>query len=379
MFIYILPILAIIISILFIQKKQKITEGWTGTAGRLAAQAAQKAQAAARQAAQAAARQAAQATQAAQAGATQAAQAEATSQAAKQQQAQSVASVEQNNLASQWIKEQIGKAPQPTGVQTGTTKCHIENCVKPEKVRGGCIGETDPTDRRGYNDNPIEKSDKSLYKSCNHTCLMPGTSGYKDLMPAKMADYKVELHGCRTDEQCKDCGRVAVSVPNKSGFWKYIDKGASGIKRFWTQHSLKFDDSNKAKGYLQGYMTSCEQKRVQGLHKNSCPADLWTPEERKRKKAEALASLEKSGAEKENTVTAMSNNADTTTGNMFLDVTNPSHIGKKDMSIEDYYNRRILNNNKENRLGGSKSLYTDQYKPDNKRKIQYFNSVWKLF
>ena len=49
------------------------------------------------------------------------------------------------------------------------------------------------------------------------------------------------------------------------------------------------------------------------------------------------------------------------------------------MSLEDYYNRRILNNNKENRLGGSKSLYTDQYKPDNKRKIQYFNSVWKLF
>ncbi len=75
----------------------------------------------------------------------------------------------------------------------------------------------------------------------------------------------------------------------------------------------------------------------------------------------------------------MSNNADTTTGNMFLDINNPSHIGQKDMSLEDYYNRRILNNNKENRLGGSKSSYTEQYKPDNKRKIQYFNSVWKLF
>jgi len=310
-----------------------------------------------------------------------------TSQAnsAQQQQAQSAASVEQSNLASEWIKQQIGKAPQhdPTGVQTGTTKCHIENCVKPDKVGGGCIGETDPTDRRGYNDNPIEKSDKSLYKSCNHKCLLPGTAGYKDLMPSNMADYKVEVHGCRTDTQCNACGRVAVDVPSDSGFWKYINKGAMGIKRYWEQHNLKFDDSNKATGYLQGYITKCEQERMQGTHKKSCPADLWTPEERDRKKAESLAAVKKSEEENKeeeaNTVNAMSNNADTTTGNMFLDINNPSHIGQKDMSLEDYYNRRILNNNKENRLGGSKSSYTEQYKPDNKRKIQYFNSVWKLF
>ena len=270
----------------------------------------------------------------------------------------------------------------PEGVQTNTAKCP-KNCVKPEKVNSNCTGATDPLDRRGYNDNPCERANKTIFKNCNHKCLIPGMKDYKNLMPANMADYKVELHGCRYDSQCNDCGRVAVDISSSSGIWEYVKKGETAVKRFWKQHSIKFDDSNKPKGYLQGYITKCEQERMQGTHKNSCPADLWTPEERKRKKAEALAAVKKSEGEnkeeKANTVTAMSNNADTTTGNMFLDVTNPSHIGKKDMSLEDYYNRRILNNKKENRLGGSKSSYTEQYKPDNKRKIQYFNSVWKLF
>ena len=117
---------------------------------------------------------------------------------------------------------------------------------------------------------------------------------------------------------------------------------------------------------------------MQGTHKNSCPADLWSPEERKRRRAVALANL--NNAEDGSTnVHAMSNNADTSTGNMFLDITNSSDIGRKDMSLEDYYTRRILNNNGENRLGGSKSAYTKQYKPDKRRKVHYFNSVWNLF
>ena len=288
-------------------------------------------------------------------------------------------SPEQTELERRWrTPSRTYPTCTPAGVQTNTAKCP-KNCVKPQKVGGDCIGADDPTDRRGYNDNPCERADKTLFKKCNHKCLSPGMPGYTELMPANMADYNVEQHGCRNDTQCQECGRIDIDISNSSGFWKYLDKGASGIKRLWQLHSLKFDDSNKAQGYLQGYITKCEQERMQGIHKNSCPADLWTPEERKRKRAEAMAAANSSGDE-ENNVSARSNNADTSTGNMFLDINNPSHTGQKDMSLEDYYKRRILNNSSENRLGGSKTAYTKQYKPDNKgRKVHYFDSVWKLF
>ena len=284
---------------------------------------------------------------------------------------------QQVKLENTWRTSKTYPTCTPAGTQPNTAKCP-KNCVKPQDIGGDCIGADDPTDRRGYNDNPCERKDKSLFKKCNHKCLMPGMSGYEDLMPANMDDYKLEEHGCRNDAQCKECGRIDVDISSSSGFWKYIDKGAGIVKRIWHLHSLKFDDSNKATGYMQGYITKCEQERMQGIHKNSCPADLWSVEERQRKRAEAMAAAE--GKEDEETTgAAMSHNADTSTGNMFLDINNPSHIGEKDMSLEDYYSRRILNNNNENRLGGSKTAYTRQYRPDKKRKVHYFNSVWKLF
>ena len=65
---------------------------------------------------------------------------------------------------------------------------------------------------------------------------------------------------------------------------------------------------------------------------------------------------------------------------MFLDINNPHDTGTQDMSLEDYYKRRLLINSGENRLGGSKSAYTNQYKPQNRfGNIRFFNSVWKLF
>lgn len=284
---------------------------------------------------------------------------------------------QQVKLENTWRTSKTYPTCTPAGTQTNTAKCP-KNCVKPQDIGGDCIGADDPTDRRGYNDNPCERKDKSLFKKCNHKCLMPGMSGYEDLMPANMDDYKLEEHGCRNDAQCKECGRIDVDISSSSGFWKYIDKGAGIVKRIWHLHSLKFDDSNKATGYMQGYITKCEQERMQGIHKNSCPADLWSVEERQRKRAEAMAAAE-GKEDEETTAAAMSHNADTSTGNMFLDINNPSHIGEKDMSLEDYYSRRILNNNNENRLGGSKTAYTRQYRPDKKRKVHYFNSVWKLF
>ena len=75
------------------------------------------------------------------------------------------------------------------------------------------------------------------------------------------------------------------------------------------------------------------------------------------------------------------NIADTTKSNMFTDITNASNVGKKDMSLEDYYQRRILNNNTENRLGGSKQAlkYLKKMPQDDNGKVSFFNSAWKVF
>ena len=55
------------------------------------------------------------------------------------------------------------------------------------------------------------------------------------------------------------------------------------------------------------------------------------------------------------------------------DITNASNVGKKDMSLEDYYQRRILNNNTENRLGGSKQAlkYLKKMPQDNNGKVSF--------
>ena len=50
------------------------------------------------------------------------------------------------------------------------------------------------------------------------------------------------------------------------------------------------------------------------------------------------------------------------------------------MSLEDYYNTMLTIKNSENRLGGSKTAYTNRYRPQNRYgNIRFFNSIWKLF
>ena len=150
-------------------------------------------------------------------------------------------------------------------------------------------------------------------------------------------------------------------------------------KRFW-QPTFDWDPNNPNAGGAVGYadrnLTRCEMGRIQGEHNETCPADSWTAEERQRKMAASYQSHDS-----DNIVEIKPKHAsDTDTGNMFLDVTNPEHIGRRDLSLEDYYNRQLLNKYSENRLGGSKSAYTDTYKPDEgKKKPGYFDSVWKLF
>ena len=64
----------------------------------------------------------------------------------------------------------------------------------------------------------------------------------------------------------------------------------------------------------------------------------------------------------------------------YRDATNPDDFGEKDLSLDDYYKRRLLASSVENRLGGSTNAYTKTYKPLNPNaKPRFFNSVWGLF
>ena len=263
-------------------------------------------------------------------------------------------------------------------ISTSMDEC-IANCAAPLTASGNCEGERDSSDRRGYNDNPIEDGSGNLYKNCDKICLTPGMPGYNELMPTDGTPYNPLVHGCRTSVQCKSCGKVRVNIPKNSGEWKTQTRG--GVeKRFW-QPITKLRNGI---GYAKERLTECEQKRIQGIHNDTCPADSWTPEERERKMA---ASYQSYGDRDENTTEVKPKHAsDTDTGNMFLDVTNPEHIGQRDLSLEDYYNRQLLNKYSENRLGGSKSAYTDTYKPDGEKKSRviltaygnYFNDIINL-
>ena len=67
-------------------------------------------------------------------------------------------------------------------------------------------------------------------------------------------------------------------------------------------------------------------------------------------------------------------------GSPYTDMTNNMDIGKKDLSLDDFYKRNLLKNKVENRLGGSDNAYTKTYKPLNpEARPKFFNSAWGLF
>ena len=67
-------------------------------------------------------------------------------------------------------------------------------------------------------------------------------------------------------------------------------------------------------------------------------------------------------------------------GSPYTDMSNSLDTGVADVSLDDYYRRRLLTSKVENRLGGSENAYTKTYKPLNPDGTpQFFNSVWGLF
>lgn len=235
-------------------------------------------------------------------------------------------------------EKEIGKCP--------------ENCSKPTKITGNC-----------QSGNPIETvvdGETKYYKKCSYKCLGSGESNYKDLQPKRGEKYQldsdgninVDIHGCRTSNQCGECPEELVEIKGK-----FVEQNIGGvIKRSFVEDEKppedrsKFDKMNKSLN---------EMRSKYGAGNNSS----YNNEEK-----DSIKSNEQ-------------NSADTTKSNMFLDITNANHIGQKDNSIEDYYKRRILNNNTENRLGGSKDAmkYLKKMPEDNNGKVSFFNSVWTLF
>ena len=239
---------------------------------------------------------------------------------------------------------------------TSTETCSL-NCAAPTKITGSCEGVST------INPNPFAKDVNGTikyFKACPYTCLGPQDTGWNNYGPATGVTYDKDIHGCRYTQQCKQCGTVDIEVQGEmketieNGEYKYTWVDATSTET----RELPFDQNRQ--------LTQCEIDKMQGLHNNNCPppTEYTSPEE---------------STDNYNTDGTV-NAADTTMANMFLDINNPHDTGTQDMSLEDYYNRRLLINSVENRLGGSSSAYSNQYRPQNNYgNIRFFNSVWKLF
>jgi hypothetical protein len=239
---------------------------------------------------------------------------------------------------------------------TSTETCSL-NCAAPTKITGSCEGVST------LNPNPFAKDVSGTikyFKACPYTCLGPQDAGWNNYGPATGVTYDKDIHGCRYTQQCKQCGTVDIEAQGEmketieNGEYKYKWVDATSTET----GALPFDQNRQ--------LTQCEIDKMQGLHNNNCPPPTeYTSSEES-----------KDNYNTDGTVNA----ADTTMANMFLDINNPHHTGTQDMSLDDYYKRRLLVNSGENRLGGSKSAYTNKYKPQDRfGKIRFFNSVWKLF
>ena len=283
-----------------------------------------------------------------------------------------------------------------------------ENCAKPTKITGNCAS-----------GNPIETTDGKYYKQCPYTCLGPQDTGYKDIGPKDSSEkYDVNSHGCRTSTQCLPCGNELVETKGK-----FVEQNVGGvIKRFFVESpstsnsfssssSTTSSDSSKYKcnaafNEQQGFPCvsgkcydageKCDKNEV---CKSGCCNDskcVYIPEseyksrdkldEFNRRFNELMGRGGESKTETDdetvqNIQSNQQNIADTSQGNMFTDITNANDIGMMDMSLDDYYKRRLLNNSTENRLGGSDDAmkYVKKMPRDNNGKVSFFNSVWTLF
>lgn len=283
-----------------------------------------------------------------------------------------------------------------------------ENCAKPTKITGNCAS-----------GNPIETTDGKYYKQCPYTCLGPQDTGYKDIGPKDSSEkYDVNSHGCRTSTQCLPCGNELVETKGK-----FVEQNVGGvIKRFFVESpstsnsfssssSTTSSDSSKYKcnaafNEQQGFPCvsgkcydageKCDKNEV---CKSGCCNDskcVYIPEseyksrdkldEFNRRFNELMGRGGESKTETDdetvqNIQSNQQNIADTSQGNMFTDITNANDIGMMDMSLDDYYKRRLLNNSTENRLGGSNAAmkYIKKMPRDNNGKVSFFNSVWTLF
>ena len=289
-----------------------------------------------------------------------------------------------------------------------------ENCVKPTKTSGNCA-----------TGNPIETKDSkgitNFFRKCSYTCLGPNDKGHKTFDLGVDEKYNIRKHGCRSTEQCGKCGSVKVNRKGKNLWYdlvqvngSYVEqKKGNIIKRYFVENNStasstessnnqyqcnsSFDkklgkpcDSGKCfdVGQKCGKNESCKSGCCNNFKCVHVPKGTYNNtqmekklEEMKKKYGTQNANNTDDKETKKSISSNEQNIADTTKSNMFTDITNASNVGKKDMSLEDYYQRRILNNNTENRLGGSKQAlkYLKKMPQDDNGKVSFFNSAWKVF
>ena len=227
--------------------------------------------------------------------------------------------------------------------------------------------------------------------------------------------YDVAKHGCRYNSQCSNCEKTKVYIEGEMKTLTHTDgtsykafkpananlhvlPGSQGLlfssteQNQWgnTQNSNpdwlgNQDDSIEALARASG--SSSPTSTLPSTSGETTQIEGDTVEEllRQRPQYKRLIDMIQEGAELDveavrEIITNLENAGDTSMGNFFTDTLLVDLIGKKDMSLKDFYYRLMIQKMVENRLGGSRdSLEYLQYMPENgDGEIAYYDSAWNL-
>lgn len=291
------------------------------------------------------------------------------------------------------------------------------NCRKATTVTGSCEGDntflSQAQQANPFSEIVIEDGKRKVryYYKCPHECNMAASALVE--IPEGV-EYDVEKHGCRYSSQCKFCEKTKVYIEGEMETLVHTDgtsykafkpananlhvlPGSEGLlfsstesnqwgntqndNTQWFGHSSRWQENPDISGVPTSTSTlpstSGETTQIEG--------DTVEELLKQRPQYKRLIDMIQEGAELDveairEIITNLENAGDTSMGNFFTDTLLVDLIGKKDMSLKDFYYRLMIQKMVENRLGGSRdNLDYLQYMPENgDGQIAYYDSAWNL-
>lgn len=305
----------------------------------------------------------------------------------------------------------------PTGATPAAGSCPV-NCGKPTTVTGSCQGDntfaSQAQQSNPFTEIVIENGKRKAryYYMCPNECDMAASALV--VLPEGVS-YDVAKHGCRYNSQCSNCEKTKVYIEGEMETLTHTDgtsykafkpananlhvlPGSQGLlfssteQNQWgnTQNSNpdwfgNQDESLDALARATGSTSSTSTLPSTSGETTQIEGDTVEELLRQRPQYKRLLDMIQEGAELDveavrEIITNLENAGDTSMGNFFTDTLLVDLIGKKDMSLKDFYYRLMIQKMVENRLGGSRdSLEYLQYMPENgDGEIAYYDSAWNL-